>query len=143
MFRHAIPAGLRASLAVLAATAVLAGCNHAPPTPGDESAPAPASPAVSNAPEPFEPYTLVNHLPPTPKTVTRTHRILQLQQRRDGYYLVSRDGRSYRAGRDEEGHVYPVYRDRVSRRDHRLYYDPQRDTYYRVGRDEQGRSYRC
>src|SRR4051794_14115001 len=143
MFRHALPAGLRPSVALLAATALLAGCSHAPSAPMAGVASAPGSPAAPAAPEAFEPYTLVDHLPPKPKTVTRAHRNLQLVQRREGYYLVSRDGRCYQAGRDEQGHLYPVYHDSATRRDHRLYYDSDRDTYYRVGRDGSGRSYRC
>src|SRR5438105_1280039 len=120
MFRHVMPAGLRPTGALLAATALLAGCSHAPTAPVAGVTSVPVAPATAAVPESFEPYTLVDRLPPKPVTVTRVHRNLQLVQRRDGYYLQSRDGRCYRAGRDAQGHLFPVYHDRATRRDHRL-----------------------
>lgn len=128
--RLAVPA-----LGLLTAALLVGGCRHAARV-------AVVQPVPASAPAEVEPYTLADQLPPKPAVVTPAHRDLELEQRADGYYLRSRDGRCYPAGRGANGELFPVYRD-AAHRSHRLYYDADRDRYYRVGRDDRGRFYRC
>ena len=74
--------------------------------------------------------------------MTPRHRVLHVTRVHDRVYLEDADRHLYEAGRDTQGHVYPVYRDPVTRASYPLYYDPARDNLYRVARNDDGRFYR-
>src|SRR5690348_4478837 len=101
MFRGSLPGWCLPGLAALGVLLLAGGCSHDVPT----VAAGPAGAAVDTS----QPYTLVDQLPPKPKTVVLAHRELTCVRRSDGYYLAARDGRYYHAGRDAYGHLFPVY----------------------------------
>lgn len=120
-----------------------AGCGHhttsAVPTP----APLTTAAAPSNAaPAAFQPYTLLPPPPPAPMVATTRHRVLHLTRIHNQVYLADSERHLYEAGRDPQGHIYPIYRDPVTRVTYPLYYDPSRDNLYRLARQEDGRFYR-
>src|SRR5437763_9676692 len=92
MFRRSMPGWCLPGLAALGVVLLAGGCSHDVPTVA-------AGPAGA-AGEASQPYTLVDQLPPKPKSVVLTHRELTCVRRSDGYYLSARDGRCYHAGRD-------------------------------------------
>ena len=126
---------------------VTAGCGHptpaAAPTPAPLTTAAAPSPAAPNAaPAAFQPYTLLPPPPPAPPVAAPRHRVLHLTRVHDRVYLTDSDRRLYEAGRDTQGHIYPVYRDPATRVTYPLYYDSSRDNLYRLARQEDGHFYR-
>src|SRR3954451_13178657 len=124
MFRRSMPGWCLAGLAALGVVLLAGGCSHDVPT---VAAGPPDATVVGT-----QPYSLVDQLPPKPRTVVLAHRELTCVHHSDGYYLAARDGHCYHAGRDAYGHLFPVYYDSL-RCCHRLYYDCERDNYYWVG----------
>src|SRR5262245_50142560 len=114
-------------LALLAAALLIAGCAHREAEVARPAAPTPAPlpPAqVANDPgSSFQPYVVVNELPPKPKVVTHRHARLHLTRRDDEYYLADDEDRYYRAGRDREGRLCPIYADPETGARYPLYYD--------------------
>lgn len=123
-----------------------AGCRHNNTT--SAAAPLSATPVADAVPPPgvspagFQPYTLIPQPPPKPAVVAHRNRVLHLMRRSGRVYLADHDGRYYEAGRDRQGHIYPIYRDRVTQTTYPLYYDNDRDRLYRVVRNDDGRFYR-
>ncbi len=133
------------SLSVLITLFLAAGCGHsvrdaaAPPAP---AANAPAPPGASAPAAAFQPYTLLPPPPPAPPVATPRHRVLHLIRLHNHIYLADSDRHLYEAGRDPQGHVYPIYRDPATRVTYPLYYDSGRDNLYRLARADSGRFYR-
>lgn len=133
------------SLSVLITLFLAAGCGHsvrdaaAPPAP---AANAPAPPGASAPAAAFQPYTLLPPPPPAPPVATPRHRVLHLTRLHNHIYLADSDRHLYEAGRDPQGHVYPIYRDPATRVTYPLYYDSGRDNLYRLARADGGRFYR-
>lgn len=160
--RFLLSAGLIGGLAILAGcsshqnaappapvqTAAAPNPAGAPPQTADASGPAgaPVQPAAAPnapaAPQAFQPYTVVNTLPPKPKKVVHKHRRLHLALYHKKYYLADDSNRYYPVARDKSGHIYPVTYDIATHRQFPLFYDPDRDRYYRVIRDEDNHVYR-
>ncbi len=119
-----------------------AGCGHsvrnaaAPPAPVATAAPASPAPAAA-----FQPYTLLPP-PPAPPVAAPRHRVLHLTLLHDHVYLADSDRHLYEAGRDRQGHIYPIYRDPATRVTYPLYYDARRDNLYRLAREDGGHFYR-
>lgn len=140
-------------LSLLAVLLLAAGCSHhaqdtAAPTSAPQVASAPPNSAVPPAaPAPaqgaaFQPYTLLPAPPPVPPVVTHQHRVLHLTHLHNHVYLTDSARHLYEAGRDAQGHIYPVYRDPVTHTAYPLYYDARRDRLYRLAQNDDGRFYR-
>ena len=133
------------SLSGLITLLLAAGCGHsvrnaaAPPVPVAASAAAPTTPTPATA---FQPYTLLPAPPPAPPVAASRHRALHLTRFHHRVYLADSDRHLYEAGRDTQGHIYPIYRDPATRVTYPLYYDPQRDNLYRLARADGGEFYR-
>jgi len=131
--------------AAAALCAALAGCGHKPPAPSAPASQTGAPQTAANAPgaQPFQPYVIINHLPPAPKTVAHLHRKLRFVRQTGHDYLVDSAGHAYLCARDSRGRLCPAYQDPGTGAVYPLRYDPDRDDYYRLGCDEDGRFYRC
>lgn len=107
-------AGLR--LAGLITLIFTAGCGHhasntvSPPSPVT-TAIVPAAISPGAPPGAFQPYTLLPPPPPAPPVATPRHRVLHLTRVRNRVYLADSERHLYEAGRDPQGHIYPIYRD--------------------------------
>lgn len=124
---------------------LVVGCSHHAPSASAPPAAVPGTPVAGQAAPPagqdFQPYTLIPQPAPKPAVVTPRHRVLHLAVRADHPYLVDSDGHAYQVGRDAQGHLYPVYRDKVTGAAYPLYYDNARDRLYRVARADNGHFY--
>jgi hypothetical protein len=122
--------------------ALIAGCAHHTPSTAPVTVP-PAAPIAATAPPAaFQPYTLLPPTPPAPPVATPRHRVLHLTRVHQQVYLADSDRHLYEAGRDTQGHIYPIYRDPATHVTYPLYYDSSRDNLYRLARNGSGHFYR-
>ncbi|HLV81689.1 MAG TPA: hypothetical protein VKT32_15490, partial [Chthonomonadaceae bacterium] len=105
------------------------------------ASPAPATPPSTTAPQTFQAYTFLHGLPLRPAKRTNRHGKLRLTRIKGQYYLAGADHHFYRAGRDRQGHLIPVYYDPQTGKDYPLYYDRDRDRYYRITEDSQSHTF--
>jgi hypothetical protein len=124
--------------------ALIAGCAHHTPSAAPGAAP-PVTPVATNAPPApaaFQPYALLPPPPPAPPVAAPRHRVLHLTRVHQQVYLADSDRHLYEAGRDTQGHIYPIYRDPATHVTYPLYYDSSRDNLYRLARSGNGHFYR-